>query len=124
MDRSALSFAPLPLRVSKLHDKMPGRKAISGRRSRFFRSWILRLALGLCALSLISFTAFLIYSYRTYAAVVDARLAHGYLKSRGGIYAAPRILRPGQKYSRETLAAILRRAGYVESEAASEVTSA
>ncbi len=82
---------------------------------------MLRLAIVFCALSVLSFTGFLIHSYRSYAAIVDARLAHGYLISRGGVYAAPRILRPGQKYSPQTLVAILRRAGYVESEAATEV---
>src|ERR1043166_1436015 len=48
-------------------------------------------------------------------------MTRGYLTSRAGIYAAPRTLRPGQKYSREGLAAILRRAGYVESDEASEI---
>jgi penicillin-binding protein 1B len=120
MDRSALLFAP-SLRVSKTHARMQRRKAISNRRSKFLRPNLLRLMIIVCALALISFTGFLIHSYRTYAAIVDARLAHGYLKSRGGVFAAPRTLRPGQKYSRETLAAILRRAGYVESESASDV---
>ncbi len=70
---------------------------------------------------LISLSAFFIHSYRSYAKIVDARLAHGYLTSRAGIYAAPRTLRAGQKISRDGLAAALRRAGYVESDDASEV---
>jgi len=72
-------------------------------------------------LALISLSAFFIHSYRSYAKIVDGRLAHGYLTSRAGIYAAPRTLRAGQKLSPVSLAAALRRAGYVESADASEV---
>lgn len=64
---------------------------------------------------------FLVASYRSYAKIVDARLAHGYLTSRAGIYAAPRVLRAGQKYSPAALAMALRRAGYIESDDAAEV---
>src|SRR5215217_175805 len=45
------------------------------------------------------------------------RLATGYLTSRPGLYAAPRVLAAGQKLSREQLVAVLRRAGYVEANA-------
>src|SRR5258707_11874045 len=72
-------------------------------------------------LALISFGAFLTHAYRSYAKVVDQRLARGYLISRAGIYAAPRTLRAGQKLSPNGLATALRRAGYIESEEASEV---
>lgn len=82
---------------------------------------LLRLTIATLVLVLISLSAFFIHSYRSYAKIVDARLAHGYLTSRAGIYAAPRILRAGQKLSRDGLAATLRRAGYVESDDASEV---
>ncbi|HET6890988.1 MAG TPA: PBP1A family penicillin-binding protein, partial [Pyrinomonadaceae bacterium] len=41
----------------------------------------------------------------------------GYLTSRPGLYAAPRTIRVGQGYSRDDLVSVLRRAGYVESEA-------
>jgi penicillin-binding protein 1B len=61
--------------------------------------------------------AFLIYSYISYSKLVDARLAHGYLTSRAGIYAAPRMLRTGQALSSASAVALLRRAGYLESEA-------
>ena len=80
-----------------------------------------RFAITLIALALISLSAFLIHSYRSYAKMVDARLAHGYLNSRAGIYAAPRTLRAGQRLSPDGLAAALRRAGYIESEESSEV---
>ena len=56
-------------------------------------------------------------SYRHYSQIIDARLASGYLTSRPGLYAAPRVLEAGQKLSREKLVEVLRRAGYVESKA-------
>ncbi|MDQ3687447.1 MAG: hypothetical protein M3430_17875, partial [Acidobacteriota bacterium] len=59
----------------------------------------------------------LTYFYHSYSKVVDNRLASGYLTSRAGIYAAPRVLRIGQSISRDQLVEILRRAGYVEGEA-------
>ncbi|HEV7842434.1 MAG TPA: hypothetical protein VGO69_01995, partial [Pyrinomonadaceae bacterium] len=61
--------------------------------------------------------AFLIYSYLSYSKIVDDRLASGYLTSRAGIYAAPRTLRTGQSLSRDRLVELLRRAGYIESDA-------
>jgi len=56
-------------------------------------------------------------SYRYYSQIIDARLASGYLTSRPGLYAAPRVLEAGQKLSREKLVVVLRRAGYVEANA-------
>jgi len=66
-------------------------------------------------------TTLLVRSYRAYAKLVDARLAHGYLTTRAGIYAAPRTLRVGQRVTPGGLAAALRRTGYVESDNVSEV---
>src|ERR1700704_4331126 len=102
-----LSFAPLLLCFRYILAKAQRRKV---------RVLVLTLAL-----TLISLSAFFIHSYRSYAKIVDGRLAHGYLTSRAGIYAAPRTLRAGQKLSRDGLAAALRRAGYLESDEASEV---
>src|SRR2546430_1636856 len=65
--------------------------------------------------------SFFLVSYHPYAKIVDARLAHGYLMSRAGIYAAPRTLRQGQKYSVEGLTQLLRSAGYIESEEPSDI---
>src|SRR5215470_17386582 len=56
-------------------------------------------------------------SYNYYSQIIDARLATGYLTSRPGLYAAPRVLEAGQKLSREKLVEVLRRAGYLESKA-------
>ena len=90
-------------------------------RVRFRWRVLLRFMIATFSLALISLSVFFIHSYRSYAKIVDARLAHGYLTSRAGIYAAPQTLRAGQKLSRDGLAAALRRAGYVESDDASEV---
>ena len=105
--RFVFSFAPLRLGVRYILAKAQRRKV--------------RVLLATLVLALISLSAFFIHSYRSYAKIVDARLAHGYLTSRAGIYAAPRTLRAGQKLSRDGLAAALRRAGYIESDDASEV---
>ncbi|HEV3470965.1 MAG TPA: PBP1A family penicillin-binding protein [Pyrinomonadaceae bacterium] len=87
----------------------------------------LSLALRAAGLSLavIAFAAVaaFTYFYWHYSNVVDERLASGYLTSRAGIYAAPRVLRTGQKLSPERLAAILRRAGYVDAGEAGRVWS-
>ena len=59
----------------------------------------------------------LVRSYNYYSQIIDARLATGYLTSRPGLYAAPRVLQGGQKFSTEKLVTTLRRAGYLESTA-------
>ena len=56
-------------------------------------------------------------SYRFYSQIIDARLANGYLTSRPGLYAAPRVLEAGQQLSPEKLVAVMRRAGYLETNA-------
>ncbi|MBV9211114.1 MAG: PBP1A family penicillin-binding protein [Acidobacteria bacterium] len=68
------------------------------------------IALALCV-------TFLTFSYLSYSRIVDARLANGYLTSRAGIYAAPRTLRAGQSLTQDKLIELLRRAGYLESNA-------
>ena len=86
------------------------------------RRIILRSTLvGLVLLTVAAFL-FLLFSYRSYSEIVDARLARGYLTSRTGIYAAPRTLRAGQRLSQPALVSLLRRAGYIETNA-SEVWS-
>ncbi|HWT02408.1 MAG TPA: PBP1A family penicillin-binding protein [Pyrinomonadaceae bacterium] len=73
--------------------------------------------LGSAAFLIVAGIIFFISSYNYYAGLVDARLKSGYLTSRAGIYAAPRTLRAGQTISRDSLVELLRRAGYVESNA-------
>ena len=96
--------------------------AATGRGGQALRR-LVRLVLSFIALTLLGLAVFVIHSYRTYAKLVDDRLARGYQTSRAGIYAAPRVLRVGQKYSPARLAEVLRRAGYIENDSASEVWS-
>src|ERR1051325_10963604 len=86
------------------------------RRVRFKRRFVrlgLVLVLIVCAVAADAVAR----SYRYYSQIIDARLASGYLTSRPGLYAAPRVLEAGQKLSREKLVAVLRRAGYLETNA-------
>lgn len=87
--------------------------AVASRR----RTSLLRLCgvtlVVLCGAAVATFA----YFYISYARLVDERLASGYLTSRAGIYAAPRVLRTGQNISPARLVEALRRAGYVDAEA-------
>lgn len=135
MDRSALASAALRLLTGKVSRQkqspklslsntvLQRRQKVTAQRCRNRRVLhrTLRIAAVACAIATISLSVLLIKSYRSYARLVDARLTHGYLTSRAGIYAAPRTLRAGQKLTRDGLAVALRRAGYVESDAVSEV---
>jgi penicillin-binding protein 1B len=81
------------------------------------RKRIIRLGLVLLVIGLTIGANALIRSYSFYSQIIDARLASGYLTSRPGLYAAPRVLQTGQRISREKLITALRRAGYLESNA-------
>src|ERR671926_911932 len=78
---------------------------------------LVRFSLVIAILAAVLSAAALIRSYNYYSQIIDARLASGYLTSRPGLYAAPRVLQAGQKLSREKLVAALRRAGYLETKA-------
>ena len=80
------------------------------------RRLVLRSLCGLFAIALTIGGDSLLSSYKYYSRIIDARLASGYLTSRPGLYAAPRLLQVGQKLSRADLIVSLRRAGYVQSE--------
>src|SRR5215217_4399347 len=86
------------------------------RRSRVKRR-IVRLGLVLLLIAFAIAADAVARSYRYYSQIIDARLASGYLTSRPGLYAAPRVLEAGQKFSREKLIAVLRRAGYLDTNA-------
>lgn len=86
------------------------RKIVFGRR-------VVRLGVILFVLATAIGADILLRSYTHYSQIIDARLASGYLTSRPGLYAAPRVLQSGQKLSRDKLVAALRRAGYIESDA-------
>src|SRR5437763_8936955 len=119
MDRSGLFKAASRL-VQKFISLAPRRKAILLAKPNYLEIAV-RVSFAIVVLTLVSFSIFLVNSYRSYAKIVDGRLSRGYLTSRGGIYASPRTLRVGQKYSREDLAVALRRAGYVETRDATDV---
>jgi penicillin-binding protein 1B len=77
----------------------------------------LRVICAFIIVAVVATAAAFAYLYSHYSKIVDARLASGYLTSRAGIYAAPRVLRAGQRLTPERLGEALRRAGYVEGEA-------
>src|SRR5882762_2334967 len=79
------------------------------------RHVFIRSVCSLLAIALLAGGDSLVNSYKYHSRLVDARLASGYLTSRPGLYAAPRIIQRGQKMSVEALVRALRRAGYVES---------
>jgi len=123
MDRSAHFFASLRLCVRRFLTKPQSRQVKNRTKTDNIPRYraLLRLAMAVFCLALVSLGVFFVHSYRSYAKIVDERLARGYLTSRGGIYAAPRTLRPGQHLTRDELAGVLRRAGYLQSDDASEV---
>ena len=82
----------------------------------------LRVLFAIVIVSVISLASAFAYLYSHYSKVVDARLASGYLTSRAGVYAAPRVLRAGQRLTPERLGEALRRAGYIEGEANGEAS--
>jgi penicillin-binding protein 1B len=94
------------------------RRALRGPR-RLMQRRNVRLALRVFGVTIVFAAGAVAYqlhaSYTFYSQMIDVRLARGYLTSRAGIYAAPRTLRPGQALTGESLIALLRRAGYVES---------
>ncbi len=92
-------------------------KSVSDPRRGVFKSRVVRLGFALFVITLAIGADSLARSYQYYSQIIDARLASGYLTSRPGLYAAPRVLQAGQRLSREKLVAALRRAGYVESKA-------
>ena len=92
-------------------------KSVSDSRRRAFKNRVVRLGFALFIIALAIGADSLTRSYQYYSQIIDARLASGYLTSRPGLYAAPRVLQAGQKLSREKLVAALRRAGYLESTA-------
>jgi penicillin-binding protein 1B len=88
------------------------------RRSRIasiLRARAFRIALITSVAASAALASSIVYNYNAAALAIDERLAAGYLTSRAGVYAAPRVLRAGQRFSRERLVESLHRAGYVES---------
>ena len=78
---------------------------------------LVRLSLAVVVVAAVLSGEALVRSYKYYSQIIDARLASGYLTSRPGLYAAPRVLQVGQKLSRDKVVNSLRRAGYLETSA-------
>ena len=91
--------------------------SVPDRRRTVFGRRFIRLGIILLIIASALGAAALVRSYTYYSQIIDARLASGYLTSRPGLYAAPRVLQAGQKLSRDKLVTILRRAGYLETKA-------
>ena len=92
-------------------------KSVPEPRRPLLQSRGVRVGVVLLVIALTIGVGALVRSYRFYSQIIDARLASGYLTSRPGLYASPRVLQTGQKLSREKLVAALRRAGYLETKA-------
>lgn len=75
-------------------------------------------AFSFITLLIFSIGSFFIYKsfYNHYESIVKNRIETGFWQSRAGIYAAPRVLRVGQKLQKNELIEILRKSGYVEGE--------
>lgn len=102
-------FPSLRRIAQTFHDSIRGDETQSKQRI------LLRSLLNLIAIALLVGGNSLVNSYKYHSRLIDARLASGYLTSRPGLYAAPRIIERGQKLSHLDLVKSLRRAGYVES---------
>lgn len=87
-----------------------------GKRSQKWHSdWKMRLLLGIAACVLVVCAVFFIifaYYYHAYEHVVDQRLRQPLFANTAKIYAAPREVRPDQKYSVQQIANDLMFAGY------------
>lgn len=75
-------------------------------------SFALRVALGAFAVCALVFLLFSGYYYFKYQGIVDARLKEPLFANTAKIFAAPREVRPGQKFSVHLIANELREAGY------------
>jgi penicillin-binding protein 1B len=75
-------------------------------------SFALRFALGAIAVCALVFLLFSGYYYFKYQGIVDARLKEPLFANTAKIFAAPREVRPGQKFSVHLIANELREAGY------------
>ncbi|HEX9962182.1 MAG TPA: PBP1A family penicillin-binding protein, partial [Pyrinomonadaceae bacterium] len=79
------------------------------------KKWIFGISLTLLFCSALAGIAFY-HFYTEAAAIVDRRIKLGFWQTRSGIYAAPHVLKNGQKINIAELVAILRHSGYVEGE--------
>jgi penicillin-binding protein 1B len=73
---------------------------------------LLRIALAGFAACALVFLVFAVYYYFEYQGIVDTRLKEPLFANTAKIFAAPREVRPGQKFSIHLIAEELREAGY------------
>jgi penicillin-binding protein 1B len=94
----------------------PRSRSSSGRRGRRWNpDWktkLLLVVLGLCLVVVLSVVAVFAYYSHAYARVVEQRLRQPLFANTAKIYAAPREVRPKQKYSVQQIAKDLVMAGY------------
>jgi len=77
-----------------------------------FSSWLVRGVIGFVLLvGIVGFSVFMHY-YNKYARIVDDRLKQPLFAETAKIFAAPREVRPGQKFTAHVIATELREAGY------------
>jgi len=95
----------LPVKLKYAASKVTGTGTLRHR--------VLRVAIVVALAGLVLFAIVFGYYYHKYQKVVDDRLASGHIFANvSQIYAAPREIRNGQKYTASAIAADLRRAGY------------
>ena len=75
--------------------------------------WVRYSALGVAAI-LITGSLVSIYFYHHYSTIVQDRVASGFWHSRGGVYAAPKRFRIGDRAPMASVIDSLKRSGYVE----------
>ncbi|MDQ3800056.1 MAG: PBP1A family penicillin-binding protein [Acidobacteriota bacterium] len=88
---------------------------VADNRRSAFKKWFFNLSFAALFFTALAATGFY-YFYSQAAAAVEQRIRLGFWQTRSGIYAAPHVLRIGQKIKTEELVAILRHSGYVEGE--------
>lgn len=88
---------------------------IVNNRTSTLKKWIFSISLTLLFCSALAAIGFY-YFYSQAAMIVDQRMKRGFWQTRSGIYAAPHVLKTGQKIKTEEIVAILRHSGYVEGE--------
>jgi penicillin-binding protein 1B len=76
-----------------------------------------QVAAFLFSLALTLSLGVVISAYRNFSVLIDQQIASGYLRSRAGFYAAPRVIEKGARMTKEQLAATLQKAGYTRNTA-------
>lgn len=112
----AIEVNPIPHKLGVLRQIRPSLQCFRYDASSSRGRVVFRFLFCLLIFALVVGGDSLLRSYKYYSRIIDARLASGYLTSRPGIYAAPRLIQRGQKLSAPGLIRSLRRAGYVEAQ--------